>query len=128
MHVRLAINYRLRADVFGSMTFNRAVAEPSPALGLAFSARSVNVRRQEGTMSQVVTIELDLPDDLAQFRLPAAVNARLRELLDRQDNGIPLKETERREADGLVELAELLTLLRLRVEGAARKAVTPTRP
>ena len=79
-------------------------------------------------MSQVVTIELDLPDDLARFRLPAAVNARLRKLLDRQDSGIPLKETERREAEGLVELAELLTLLRLRAEGASQKAVTPKRP
>jgi hypothetical protein len=79
-------------------------------------------------MSQVVTVELDLPDDLAQFRLPAAVNARLRELLDRQDNGIPLKEQERHEAEGLVELAELLTLLRLRAEGAASKAVGSKRP
>lgn len=43
-------------------------------------------------MSQVVTIELDLPDDLAQLQLPAALNARLRELLDRQDSGIPLNE------------------------------------
>jgi hypothetical protein len=83
---------------------------------------------EEGAMSQVVTIELDVPDELAQFRLPAAVNARLHDLLDRQDNGIPLKETERREAEGLVELAELLTLLRLRAEGAARQAGTPERP
>jgi hypothetical protein len=78
-------------------------------------------------MSQVVTIELDLPADLAQFRLPPAVNARLRQLLDRQEKGLRLKETERREAEGLVELAEMLTLLRLRVEGAALKAVTPRR-
>jgi hypothetical protein len=78
-------------------------------------------------MSQIVTIELDLPDELAQFRLPAAVNARLHDLLDRQDNGIPLKETERREAEGLVELAELLTLLRLRAEAAARQDGTPVR-
>jgi hypothetical protein len=74
-------------------------------------------------MSQVVTIELDLPDDLAQFQLPSAVNARLRQLLDRQEKGVPLKVAERREAEGLVELAELLTLLRLRAEGAALKAV-----
>jgi hypothetical protein len=78
-------------------------------------------------MSRIVTIELDLPDDLAQFRLPPAVNARLRQLLDRQEQGIPLKETERQEAEGLVELAELLTLLRLRAERAAVKAVTTRR-
>lgn len=78
-------------------------------------------------MSQLVTIELELPDDLARFRLPHAVDARLRELLDRQDGGIPLKETERREAEGLVELAELLTLLRLRAEGATRGAARSRR-
>ena len=78
-------------------------------------------------MSHVVTIELYLPDVLPQFRLPPAVNARLRQLLDRQERGIPLKETERREAEGLVELAELLTLVRLRAEGAALKGVTPRR-
>jgi hypothetical protein len=78
-------------------------------------------------MSHVITIELDLPDDLAQFQLPPAVNARLRQLLDRQEKGVPLKATERQEAEGLVELAELLTLLRLRAEGAARKAVSSKR-
>ena len=75
-------------------------------------------------MSQVVTIELDLPADLAQFRLPAALNARLSELLDRQDSGVPLKDKERHEAEGLVELAEMLTLLRLRAEAAIRRATT----
>jgi hypothetical protein len=28
-----------------------------------------------------------VPDDLARFRLPPAVNTRLQELLDRQDSG-----------------------------------------
>jgi hypothetical protein len=72
-------------------------------------------------MPQVVAIELELPDDLALFRLPPGVNARLQKLLDRQERGIPLDEAERREAEGLVDLAELLTLLRLRAERAARK-------
>jgi hypothetical protein len=75
-------------------------------------------------MSHVVAIELELPDDLALLRLPAGVNARLQELLDRQDRGIRLSEAERREAEGLVDLAELLTLLRLRAESAARKAAS----
>jgi hypothetical protein len=61
-----------------------------------------------------VTIEVDLPADLAQFRLPEAVGARLTELLDRQDAGQPLTPQEREEAEGLVNLAEFLTLLRLR--------------
>jgi hypothetical protein len=66
-----------------------------------------------------VTLEVDLPADLARFRLPAAVAARLRDLLDRQDSGQPLTQQEREEAEGLVNLSELLTLLRLRVERMA---------
>jgi hypothetical protein len=40
----------------------------------------------------------------------------LQVLLDRQDSGQPLTAQEREEAEGLVDLAEFLTLLRLRVE------------
>ena len=63
-----------------------------------------------------LTLNIDLPDDLARFRLPPAVAARLQALLDRQDSGQPLTPLEREEAEGLVDLAELLTLLRLRAE------------
>jgi len=40
----------------------------------------------------------------------------LQTLLDRQDSGQPLTARERDEAEGLVNLAEFLTLLRLRAE------------
>jgi len=63
-----------------------------------------------------VAIELEMPDDLARFRLPAGVNARLQELLDRQEESGSLSTAERGEAEGLVNLAEMLTLLRLRAE------------
>ncbi len=63
-----------------------------------------------------LTLDIDLPGDLARFRLPRAVAARLQTLLDRQDSGNPLTPLERDEAEGLVNLAELLTLLRLRAE------------
>ncbi|MBL8799099.1 MAG: hypothetical protein JNM56_34755 [Planctomycetia bacterium] len=66
-----------------------------------------------------MTIEVDLPDDLDRFRLPEAVAARLQHLLDRQDGGQPLADAERAEAEGLVNLAEFLTLLRLRAERLA---------
>lgn len=61
-----------------------------------------------------LTIELNLPSDLARFRLPEAVAVRLQNLLDRQDSGQLLTTPEREEAEGLVDLAEFLTLLRLR--------------
>ena len=66
-----------------------------------------------------IVLEVELPADLARFRLPEAVAARLQELLDRQDAGQPLTQQERKEAEGLVDLAELLTLLRLRTERMA---------
>jgi len=75
-------------------------------------------------MSHVVAIELEMPDDLARFRLPLAVNQRLQELLDRQDRGDRLTAAERKEAEGLVNLAELLSLLQqraARVRKPARK-------
>ncbi len=65
-----------------------------------------------------LTIDVDLPTDLARLQLPAAVAARLQSLLDRQDAGSPLTVDERAEAEGLADLADLLTLLRLRVERA----------
>ncbi len=65
-------------------------------------------------------IDIDLPPELAQFRLPKAVADRLQTLLDRQDSGQPLPASERDEAEGLVNLAEFLTLLRLRAERSAQ--------
>jgi len=61
-----------------------------------------------------VAFELDLPEDLAALRLPPGVNRRLQHLLDKQDEGTHLTDEERSEAEGLVDLAEMLSLLRLR--------------
>jgi hypothetical protein len=66
-----------------------------------------------------VTLEVDVPTDLAGLRLPPAVDARLHSLLDRQDAGTPLTDQERAEAEGLVNLVEFLSLLRLRAERLA---------
>ena len=63
-----------------------------------------------------LTIDIELPGELDRFRLPGAVEVRLQTLLDRQDSGQPLSAAEREGAEGLVNLAELLTLLRLRAE------------
>jgi hypothetical protein len=67
-----------------------------------------------------LTLEVELPADLARFRLPAALAARLKDLLDRQDSGQPLTTQEREEAEGLVEMSDFLTLLRLRSERMAQ--------
>ncbi len=71
-------------------------------------------------MSQAVAFQVEIPDDLARFHLPDGVQHRLDSLLDRQDRGDSLSAEERLEAEGLVNLADLLSLLRLRAERATR--------
>ncbi|MEH1997249.1 MAG: hypothetical protein V7L00_00445 [Nostoc sp.] len=56
---------------------------------------------------------IEIPVELTHFQLPEAVQERLQFLLDRQDAGKVLTQGERREAEGLVELAEFLSLLHL---------------
>lgn len=63
-----------------------------------------------------VTIELELPEDLDSFRLPGALDERLANLLDRQDQAGPLKDAEQREAHALCEIVDMLALLKLRAE------------
>ena len=63
-----------------------------------------------------VTLQLELPEDWEQFRLPSALNGRLQYLLDRQDREGSLSHAERREAEALTDLVDMLALLRLRAE------------
>lgn len=62
-----------------------------------------------------IVMESERPAGWEDFHLPEGVHHRLQDLLDRQDQGQPLTQAERQEAEGLVELAEWLSLLRLRV-------------
>ncbi len=64
---------------------------------------------------------INYPDDLPRLHLPAAVQARLTELLDRQDRGQPLTDSERAEAEGIVAVAEMLSLLKMRAERLANE-------
>jgi len=76
---------------------------------------------EKAPMSQHMLIEIEFPTDLEKFRLPAGVQQRLQELLDRQDQGNNLTPAERQEAEGLVELAEMLSLLQLRARRVTQR-------
>jgi hypothetical protein len=65
---------------------------------------------------------IEIPIELTRFQLPQAVQARLQFLLDRQDEGNTLSQSERQEAEGLVELVEFLSLLHLRSTRAMKQA------
>ena len=75
-------------------------------------------------MSQHVVVTIEIPAALKQFKLPQGVNERLQELLDRQDSGDKLTASEQQEAEGLVEVAEFLSLLNLRAQRVRRKQKT----
>lgn len=73
-------------------------------------------------MVQNANILIEMPVPARKIKLPKGVNDRLRKLLDQQDRGEKLTAAEKREADGLVELAEMLSLMRLRSERVARNS------
>lgn len=85
------------------------------------SARKARYSRIVSTSAKV-DLEIEVPEDLARLHLPEGVDRRLQALLDKQDGGTPLTPDEQAEAEGLVDLADLLTLLRLRV---SRHTTTP---
>lgn len=70
-------------------------------------------RMHWGGERSIMTVEIEVPEGWETFRLPEGLHKRLHELLDRQDQGQPLTPQEREEAQGLVDLAEWLSLLRL---------------
>ena len=67
-----------------------------------------------------IDVEIEMPTGWEEFRLPEGVQHRLQDLLDRQDQGHPLTPAEQKEAEGLVDLAEWLSLLRLRARRISR--------
>jgi len=75
-----------------------------------------STKSRTANMPQSIQLEVEMPGDFARFRLPEGVQHRLQELLDKQDAGPALSPDEKREAEGLVDLADLLSLLRLRPE------------
>jgi hypothetical protein len=62
--------------------------------------------------------------DWSKVRFPRALQERLQELLDRQDAEGKLSARERREANALVELVDLFSLMRIEAELASRRKKT----
>jgi hypothetical protein len=70
-------------------------------------------------MARTIAIELEIPKDWRQFRLPPALDDRLQELLDRQDQNGKLSRKEKREAKALTELVDMLSIMKARAAMAA---------
>lgn len=73
-------------------------------------------------MAQNAIIEIEMPSSIRKFKLPEGVNRRLQDLLNRQDSGKNLTVAEKSEAEGLVDLAEMLSLLNLRSKRVRRES------
>ena len=71
-------------------------------------------------MPRPVLFELHLPKHWQKFRLPPALNGRLQDLLDRLDREGKLPTRERKEAEALVELVDMLTLMKARIAETGR--------
>ncbi|MFO0224919.1 MAG: hypothetical protein ACK56E_16500 [Planctomyces sp.] len=69
-----------------------------------------------------VTVELELPEDWQALQVPEALHERLQDLLDRQDEQGSLSSQERREAEALVQLVDMLSLMRLRAEAVQKRS------
>jgi hypothetical protein len=69
-----------------------------------------------------MTVTVEVPKSIASMRLPKAVHARLHALLDKQDAGTRLTASERKEAEGLVDMAEFLSLLKMRAARSGKRS------
>lgn len=63
---------------------------------------------------------IEIPEEVVHFELPEAVQSRLQFLLDKQDAGEPLTQEEYEETEGLVDLSEFLSYLRLNARRVQR--------
>ena len=71
-------------------------------------------------MSQTVQLTVPMPAKLARLRFPKALDDRLHFLLDEQGRRGRLSAAEKKEAEGLAQLATTLSILKL---GAQVKSV-----
>ena len=74
------------------------------------------------TMSQTVQLTVPMPANLARLRFPKALGERLHFLLDEQGRKGRLTPAEKKEAEGLAEMASVLSILKLGAQVKAAKS------
>jgi hypothetical protein len=100
--------------VFGSALGQRGL---HLAMQTRYNSRVFVTRMRRGLiMARSVLVELTLPEEWRKYRLPRALHDRLQELLDRQDGDGKLSPRERKEAKALVELVDMLSLIKAQVQ------------
>jgi hypothetical protein len=114
---QLAVRFELIEQepqhLLATLAVHRRALPPHSRERLVAMIRSLRYLPQVSTNAKV-DFEIEVPGDLARLHLPEGLDRRLQTLLDKQDGGTALSADEQAEAEGLVDLADLLTLLRLR--------------
>ena len=72
-------------------------------------------------MNQTVQLTVPMPAELAKLRFPKALNDRLHFLLDEQGRKGRLSAAEKKEAEGLAQMASVLSILKLGAQVKAAK-------
>jgi hypothetical protein len=72
-------------------------------------------------MEPIVKLTIPMPANLARLRFPKALNDRLHFLLDDQSRKGKLSGAEKKEAEGLAEMASVLSILKLGAQIKAAK-------
>jgi hypothetical protein len=72
-------------------------------------------------MRQTVHLTVPMPASLAKLRFPKALDDRLHFLLDEQGRKGKLTAAERKEAEGLAQMASMLSILKLGAEVTGKK-------
>ncbi len=73
-------------------------------------------------MNEIVRLTVPMSARLAKLRLPKALDDRLHYLLDEQARRGRLTPAERKEAEGLAEMASTLSILKLGAQVQAKKS------
>ncbi len=73
-------------------------------------------------MSQTVQLTVPMPANLARLRFPKALDDRLHYLLDKQGRRGKLTPSEKKEAEGLTQMASMLSILKLGAQVKAAKS------
>lgn len=80
------------------------------------------IQQRSPAMSQTVQLTVPMPANLARLRFPKALDDRLHFLLDEQGRKGRLTPAEKREAEGLVKMSTMLSLLKLGAQVNAHRA------
>lgn len=90
--------------------------------GRELLAETITLNYADSAMSETVQLTVPMPASLAKLRFPKALDDRLHYLLDEQGRKGKLTAAEKKEAEGLTQMATTLSILKLGAQVKSRTA------